>query len=146
MIELCHNKLYTQKISIFIYVHLYFVFKAFRQMIDTQIKRVCVCACNNTDANFSGGFTELIIFRMIKVIIYGLPQWLSGKESTTEIHFRFNLKCRSCRRYGFDPWIRKIPWRRAWQPIPAFLPGESHGQRSLAGYSPWHGKESDTSE
>ena len=33
---------------------------------------------------------------------------------------------------GFDPWVRKIPWRRVWQPTPVFLPGESHGQRSLA--------------
>ena len=40
------------------------------------------------------------------------------------------------KRYGFDPWIRRIPWRRAWQPTPVFLPGESHGQRSLVGYSP----------
>ena len=45
-----------------------------------------------------------------------------------------------------DPWVGKIPWRRAWQPTPVFLPGESHGQRSLAGYSPWGGKESDTTE
>ena len=37
---------------------------------------------------------------------------------------------------GFDPWVRKMPWRRKWQPTPVFLPGESHGQRSLAGYSP----------
>ena len=37
-------------------------------------------------------------------------------------------------------------WRRAWQPTPVFLPGESHGQRSLAGCSPWGGKESDTTE
>ena len=36
-----------------------------------------------------------------------------------------------------DPWVRKIPWRRAWQPTPVFLPEESHGQRSLVGYSPW---------
>ena len=42
-----------------------------------------------------------------------------------------------CRRHGFDPWVRKIPWRRKWQPTPAFLPGKSHGQRSLVGYSPW---------
>ena len=39
-------------------------------------------------------------------------------------------------RHGFDPWVRKIPWRRKWQPIPVFLPGESHGQKSLAGYGP----------
>ena len=40
----------------------------------------------------------------------------------------------------FDPWVRKIPWRRAWQPTSVFLPGEFHGQRSLAGYSPWGSK------
>ena len=38
---------------------------------------------------------------------------------------------------GFDPWVGKIPWRRAQQPTPVFLSGESHGQRSLEGYSPW---------
>ena len=46
----------------------------------------------------------------------------------------------------FSPWVAKIPWRRKWQPIPVFLPGESLGQRSLVGYSPWGGKESDTNE
>ena len=40
-----------------------------------------------------------------------------------------------CRRRGFHPWVQKTPWRRKWQPTPVFLPGESHGQRSLAGYS-----------
>ena len=50
------------------------------------------------------------------------------------------------KRHGFDPWVRKIPWRRARQPIPVFLPGESHGLRSLVGYSPWGRKESDTTE
>ena len=43
-------------------------------------------------------------------------------------------------------WVRKIPWRRKWQPTPVFLPGESHGQRSLVGYSLWGLKESDTTE
>ena len=50
------------------------------------------------------------------------------------------------RRRGFDPWVRKIPWRKAWQPSPVFLPGESQGQRRLAGYSPWGRKESDGTE
>ena len=45
-----------------------------------------------------------------------------------------------------DPWDRKIPWRRAWQPTPVFLPGESHGQRILAGYNPKGPTESDTTE
>ena len=44
------------------------------------------------------------------------------------------------------PWVGKIPWRRKWQPTPVFLPGESHGQRSLVGYSPRGHKESDTTE
>ena len=50
------------------------------------------------------------------------------------------------RRPGFDPWVRNIPWRWAWQPTPVFLPGESHGQRSLAGYRPWGHKELDMTE
>ena len=49
-------------------------------------------------------------------------------------------------RCGFDPWVGKIPWRRAWQPTPVFLPGESHGQRNLVGYSPWSCKELDMTE
>ena len=52
----------------------------------------------------------------------------SGKEPACQ--------CRSCKRCGFDPWIEEISWRRAWQPTLLLMPGESHGQRSLAGYSP----------
>ena len=43
-------------------------------------------------------------------------------------------------------WVGKIPWRRAWQPTPVLLPGESHGQRSLVGYSLWGCRELDTNE
>ena len=46
----------------------------------------------------------------------------------------------------FDPWVGKIAWKRKWQPTPVFLPGKFHGQRSLAGYSPWGCKESDKTE
>jgi len=46
-------------------------------------------------------------------------------------------------RFGFDSWVRKIPWRRKWQPTLVFLPKKSHGQRGLAGYSLWDHKESD---
>ena len=45
---------------------------------------------------------------------------------------------------GFDPWVRKIPWKRKWQPTPVFLPGKSNGRRNLVGYSPWGRKELDT--
>ena len=55
-------------------------------------------------------------------LLDGLPRWLSGKESAYQY-----------RRHGFDPWVRKVTWRRKWQPTPVFLPGKSHGQRSLAG-------------
>ena len=49
-------------------------------------------------------------------------------------------------RLGFDPWIGKIFWRRAWQPTPVFLPGEFSEQRSLTGYGLWGHKESDMTE
>ena len=52
-------------------------------------------------------------------------------------------QCRNHRNRRFNLWVRKIPWRRVWQPTPVFLPGESHRQRDLAGYSPWGHKESD---
>ena len=62
----------------------------------------------------------------------------SGKESTCQ--------CKRYKRHRFDPWIGKIPWSRKWQPTPVFLLGKFHGQRSLAGYSPWGCKESDPTE
>ena len=52
--------------------------------------------------------------------------------------------CLQCERPGFSRWVGKIPWRRKWQPTPVFLSGESHGQRSLVGYSLWGHKEPDT--
>ena len=50
------------------------------------------------------------------------------------------------KRHRFSPWVGKISWRRKWHTIPVFLPGKSHGQRGLAGYTPWGRKESDMSE
>ena len=66
------------------------------------------------------------------IFLWGLLRWLSGKESTCQ-----------WRRWGFDPWVGKIPWKRIWQPTPVFLPGQSHGQGRLAGCSPRGHKESD---
>ena len=65
----------------------------------------------------------------------GLPWCLSGRESACQ-----------CRRHRFGPWVRKTPWRKKWQPTLIFLPGKSHGQRSLVGYSPWGRIESDATE
>ena len=56
------------------------------------------------------------------------------------------FQCRSCRRPRLNLWVGKIPWRRAWQPTPVLLLEESQGQGSLAGYTPWGGKESDRTE
>ena len=55
-------------------------------------------------------------------------------------------QCRRFKRCRFNSWVRKIPWRRAWQPTLVFLLGESHGQRSPVGYSPWSHKELDMTE
>ena len=68
----------------------------------------------------------------------GFPGGASDKEHTCQ--------CRKHKRCRFDSCVGKIPWRRAWLPIPVFLPGESHGQRSLAVYGPQGCKESDMSE
>ena len=61
--------------------------------------------------------------------LMGFPGGTSGKESSWQ--------CRGRKGCRFSPWVGKIPWRRAQQPTPVFLPGESHGQRILVGYSPW---------
>ena len=60
-------------------------------------------------------------------MVVGFPRGTSGKEPA--------YQCRRRKKYRFDPWVRKIPWRRAWQPTPVFLPGESYGQKSMAGCS-----------
>ena len=73
------------------------------------------------------------IFRYLSAIhLAGLPRWLSGRESACQ-----------CRRHGFSPWVERIPWRKKWQPTPVFLPGKSHGQRSLGSIVHGVTKESD---
>ena len=69
---------------------------------------------------------HILMYLMKKFILFffrELSWWLSGKESTCK-----------CRRYGFNPWVEKIPWRRKWQVTPVSLPGKSHGQKNLVGY------------
>ena len=68
----------------------------------------------------------------------GFPGGASGKEAASQ--------CRRCERRRFDPWVGKIPWGRVGQPTPVLLAGESHGQKSLVGYSPWCRKELDKTE
>ena len=85
-------------------------------------------------------YLSLYVYKHIKYIniyiyIFGFPGGASGKEPTCQ--------CRRCKkqRSSFHPWVRNIPWRKSWQPTPEFLHGESHGQKSLVGCSPWGCKE-----
>ena len=69
----------------------------------------------NNIYNVLGIFLKIRAIELLSTILYGI--------------------CLQCRRPRFDSWVRKTPWRKQWQPTPVFLPGESHGPRSLAGYS-----------
>ena len=68
----------------------------------------------------------------------GFPSGTSSEESACQ--------CRRRGRRGFNPWVRKIPWGRAWHPTPMFVSGKPHGQRSLVGYRPEGHKELDSTE
>ena len=71
---------------------------------------------------------------------------MSDGAGTLPCWLRRESVCLQYGRPGFDPWVRKIHWRKEWQPTPVLLPGESHGGRTLVGYSPWDRKESDMTE
>ena len=71
-------------------------------------------------------------------LVFMAPWWYGSKEPTCQ--------GRRLKRHGFDPRVGKIPWRSKWQPTLIFLPGKSHGQRNLVGFSPWGCKESDMTE
>ena len=85
-----------------------------------------------------------------RAVVRGVTKSQTWLSDWTELNFlmgffdgSIHLQCRRHRRRGSDPQVGKIPWRRKWQPTPVFLPGKSHRERSLAGYSSWGHKESD---
>ena len=80
----------------------------------------------------------LSIFRGVYAFLLGFPGGACGKEHACQ--------CRKHKRCRFNPWVRKIPWRKAYQPTPVFLLGKCYGKRNLVGYSPWDHKESDMNE
>ena len=109
-----------------------FLFPLYRRAYcshSTRVKRLVV----ESDLNLrhvSKLFTSNLAVTLGPIyIVLGLPWWLR--------QYRI---CLLCRRPEFDPWVGKIPWRREWLPTPVFLPGESHGQGSRVGYSPWDGR------
>ena len=102
-------------------------------------KRVsCIILLTGLQKDKTPGFQLvqcLLQFRVIRIaysVLRGFPDWLVVEEPT----------CQS-RRCEFSPWVGKIPWRWKWQLTPALFPGKSHGQKSLAGYSPLGCRESD---
>ena len=104
----------------------------------TRLTRVCCCHHNTFEhKQCKGGFMHWVVHGE-GCHANWLPRWLSGKDSTYQFK-RYRI-------LRFNPWIRKILWRRKWQPTPLFLSGNSHGQRSLVVYSPWGHKESDATE
>ena len=87
----------------------------------------------------AGTFRVVFVSPTTALTSRGFPGGTSGKEPACQ--------CRRYKRHRFDLWVGKIPRRRrAWQPSQVFLPGESHGEGSLVGYSPYGRKESDTTE
>ena len=88
--------------------------------------------CHNTNCLAQKALTQYginIEILYVSMLFLGLPMWLSAKEYACQ-----------CRIFEFDPWVGKAPCRRQWQPTPVFLPGESHGERSLVGYNPGFAK------
>jgi len=100
------------------------------QLAFTKQLRVSLQYLGEAD-DLPGG--QLAFTKQVRVCAKGLPWWFSGKESS-----------QNAGDAGLIPGLRRSPWRRKWQSTPVFLPGESHGLRSLVGYSPWGCEESDT--
>ena len=93
---------------------------------------------NWTSPSFSSSQPFSFFFFLLNILFtlsLRLPSGASAKEPSCQ--------CRRHKRLRFNPWVGKIPWRRAWQSTPEFLPGKFHGQRSLACCSPWGCKQSD---
>ena len=107
---------------------------SFRKTKCLQLLHLALCPWD-----LSPLLAQNLLFRVFLTQIWSdFPGDARDKEATCQ--------CRGYQRHSFDPRVGKIPWRRKWQRTSIFLPGESHGQRSLAGCNPWGHKESDTTE
>ena len=93
----------------------------------SEPSRMCIHSCSL--CAFRMYLAQRSHYGVLNHLRHRPPWWPSGEESTCQ-----------CRRHGFDPWVRKILWRRKWQPTLVFLPGKSYEQRSLVGYSLWSHK------
>ena len=117
-----------------------------------------VCVCSTWNAWFLDtqgvGITEqcwgmcvyVCVFRSFLENMTLFQPFQPWRPSENSLHILSINPLERLKRRGFDAWVRKIPWRRKWQPTPVLLPGESHDQRSLVGYSPCGHKELDMTE
>ena len=110
-----------------------FRIQKFRDLSGRTLVPLQLPSCGVPSHSSLGTNSAALSFYSLYSTHHRLPRWLSGEESASQ-----------CRKGGFNPWSRKIPWRRKWQPTPVFLPEKPHGQRSLVGYSLWGRKESDS--
>ena len=102
---------------------------------NSEVVRETIVNSEAKEMQLASFFSVMTSFLLWASTHLGFPGDSDGKESAC-----------NARDPRFDPWVGKTTWRRAWQPTPVFLPGESHGQRSLVGYSPWGHKESNMTE
>ena len=108
-----------------------------KALVTSQVIRLLRSSCHYT-ATIEGVSQDSGIQQLYRKAGqgWGFPGGTSGKEHSCQ--------CRRLKRGEFDPWIRRISWRRKWQPTPVLLPDKSHGERRLMGYSPWGCTEPDT--
>ena len=123
-----------------------------KQESESEVTQSCLTLCHPMDCSLPGssihGILQARILEWV-AISFSRGIFLTQGSNPGLLHCRQTLYPLShqgslpSRRPGFDPWVRKIPWRRKWHDTPVFFPGKSHGRRSLSGYSPWGRKESD---
>ena len=130
----------------------HFLLQCMKVKSESEVTQSCPTLSNPMDYRLPGssiheifqarvlewGAITFSVMKYYLAIKEGFPGSASGKEPACQ--------CRRHKKHRLDRWVRKIPWRRVWQPTPVFLPGESHRQRSLVGYGPWGHKELDTTE
>ena len=123
----------------------------------SEVTQLCPTLCDSMDSSLWGSSVHGIFqARVLEWIAISFSRESSLPRNRTQVSRIAGRRLpseppttcqfRRPKRHRLDLWVRKIPWRRAWQPTAVFLPGESHGQRSLVGYGPLGCKESDTIE
>ena len=133
----CFQDCHVSQETLFTFYSMYFIFYLNKIFIVT-LESSNSLALMKAVQNFSFNPQYKLMSWIVLLPLTGFPGGASGEEPACQYKRR--------QRCGFYPWVRKILWRRAWQPPPVFLPGESHGQRSLANCSPQGHKELDMTE